>query len=284
MQIAVVSGKGGTGKTSIAVGLATEIKNSIKIDADVDASNLYLFYQGEKISVEPFYMGKTAKIDLEKCIKCHQCERACQFGAINYHQVDPLKCEGCGVCALVCPVGAITLKENKVANIEEIKLIDGDLIRAEMKIGADGAGKLITALRNKVVGKDGIIIIDSSPGIGCPVIAAMINTDLCLVVTEPTLSGLADLKRMVLLGRKLRLKLVVCINKYDLNLTITKQIKAYCKEEAIKIIGLVPYDELVVTSINELKPIVTYKNSLAGKEIKAMATRLEGFNENSNRT
>lgn len=274
MQIAVISGKGGTGKTTIAVGIAEVLKNSTKIDCDVDAANMHLFYKGKKIKEEPFYAGKTAIIDRDKCIECNSCITNCKFNAIDNYIVDNIKCEGCGVCRSICPVGAIRLKDNNIADIIEEKLDNGYLIKADMRIGADGSGKLITALRNRIRDNVDIIIIDGSPGIGCPVIASITNVDLCLIVTEPTLSGLDDLKRMIILTKKLKVKSLVCINKYDINLNVTEDIKEYCQNNGIEIISLTPYDDMVIKSINELKPIVLYEGSKAGLEIKKLADKL----------
>ena len=274
MQVTILSGKGGTGKTTIAVGIAETIKNSIKIDCDVDAANMYLYYKGNEIKKESFYSGKIAEINLDKCIKCGKCVRNCKFEVIKDYKVDSLKCEGCGVCKLVCPVGAIEMSDNHIADIIEEKLDTGYLIRADMEIGADGSGRLITKLRNKAKNNDEVIIIDGSPGIGCPVIASITNTDLCLVVTEPTLSGLNDLERVLELINSFKIKVLVCINKYDINLNMTENIENYCRENNIEIIGLIPYDDIVTKSINDLKPIILYETSQAGIEIKKIAEKI----------
>jgi MinD superfamily P-loop ATPase len=274
MQVTVLSGKGGTGKTTIAVGIAETIKNSIKIDCDVDAANMYLYYKGKQTEEESFYSGKTARINSDKCIRCGKCFRNCKFDAIKDYKVDSLKCEGCGVCKLVCPVGAIEMFDNYVADIIEEKIKNGNLIRADMEIGADGSGRLIAKLRSKVKNNNEIIIIDGSPGIGCPVIASITDTDLCLVVTEPTLSGLNDLERILELINSFKIKVLVCINKYDINLNMTEKIKSYCKENDIEIIGLIPYDDIVTKSINDLKPIILYETSQAGIETKKIAEKI----------
>lgn len=274
MQVTVLSGKGGTGKTTIAVGIAETIKNSIKIDCDVDAANMYLYYKGKQTEKESFYSGKTARINSDKCIRCGKCFRNCKFDAIKDYKVDSLKCEGCGVCKLVCPVGAIEMFDNHVADIIEEKIKNGNLIRADMEIGADGSGRLITKLRSKVKNNNEIIIVDGSPGIGCPVISSVTDTDFCLIVTEPTLSGLNDLERLLELINSFKIKSLVCINKYDINCNMTEKVKDYCKERNIEIIGLIPYDDMVIKSINDLKPIILYQTSRAGVEIKKMAEKI----------
>ncbi|HPE14663.1 MAG TPA: ATP-binding protein [Bacilli bacterium] len=274
MQVTVLSGKGGTGKTTIAVGIAETIKNSIKIDCDVDAANMYLYYKGKQTEKESFYSGKTARINSDKCIRCGKCFRNCKFDAIKDYKVDSLKCEGCGICKLVCPVGAIEMFDNHVADIIEEKIKNGNLIRADMEIGADGSGRLITKLRSKVKNNNEIIIVDGSPGIGCPVISSVTDTDFCLIVTEPTLSGLNDLERLLELINSFKIKSLVCINKYDINCNMTEKVKDYCKERNIEIIGLIPYDDMVIKSINDLKPIISYQTSRAGREIKKIAEKI----------
>lgn len=274
MQVTVLSGKGGTGKTTIAVGIAEVIENSIKIDCDVDAANMYLYYKGNKIKKEKFYSGKTAKIDLNKCIKCGRCINNCKFEAVKDYKIDSLKCEGCGVCKLVCPVGAIEMVDNHIANIIDEKLDNGQLIRAAMAIGADGSGKLINKLRSSAKNDNGIIIIDGSPGICCSVISSVTDVDICLVVTEPTLSGLSDLERILELINSFKIRALVCINKYNINKNMTEKIKNYCKEKHIEIIGLIPYDDIVIKSINDLKPIVLYQKSQAGIEIREIAKKI----------
>lgn len=274
MNISVLSGKGGTGKTTIAVGIADTIKGSIKIDCDVDAANMYMFYKGIQITSEEFFSGEKAYIDTSKCIKCDICKENCKFDAIENSKVDFLKCEGCGVCSLVCPSGAIILSKNKVANILEYKLQDGYLIKADMEIGADGSGRLITKLRENAKKYGNINIIDGSPGIGCSVIASITGTDIALIVTEPTLSGIEDLKRILELAKTFNSLPLVCINKYDINLEMTERIEQYCSDNKIEIINKIPYDGFVLKSINELKPITLYKESEAGKKIKEIAEKI----------
>jgi MinD superfamily P-loop ATPase len=274
MNISVLSGKGGTGKTTIAVGIADSIKGSIKIDCDVDAANMYMFYNGVKINSEEFFSGEKSYIDSHKCIKCGICEENCKFDAIKNNKVDFLKCEGCGVCNLVCPSEAITLSQNKVANILEYKLEDGYLIKADMEIGADGSGKLITKLREKAKKYENINIIDGSPGIGCSVISSITGTEIALIVTEPTLSGIDDLKRILELAKTFNVLPLVCINKYDINLDMTQNIEQYCNETKVEIISKIPYDNFVLKSINELKPITVYKESKAGEKIKEISEKL----------
>lgn len=197
------------------------------------------------------------------------------FGAISNFQVDSLKCEGCGVCKLVCDYNAIELKENEVAEIIEEKAENNSiLIKANMKIGADGSGRLISEIIRKSKKYNKLKIVDGSPGIGCPVIATLTETNVCILVTEPTMSGINDLDRIYKLSLNFSLKLYVCINKYNINQDITNQIEKYCEYYNIEIIGKIPYDDMVIESIGSLKPIVLYENSKAGLEIINISNKL----------
>lgn len=274
MQIVVLSGKGGTGKTTVAVSLAELFDENIKIDCDVDAANMHMFFNGKQISKEKYSASCVAKINIDKCVKCNKCMNVCKFDAISDYKVDPVKCEGCKVCGLVCKFDAIEFIDDYTADIIEDDVRNGKLIRSDMTIGADGSGKLITKLRQKVTDDSKIAIIDGSPGIGCSVIASITNTDLCLIVTEPTLSGMSDLKRIYKLAKKLGIKSYVCINKYDLNEEVTKEIEYFCSENKIDIIGKIHYDDNVIKSINNLIPVVLYEDSVASKDIKDMYNKL----------
>ncbi|NLP43545.1 MAG: P-loop NTPase [Peptococcaceae bacterium] len=271
MQLTVISGKGGTGKTTIAVAIAELEKGQVvKTDCDVDAPNMYLYYQGKTREAESFSGGNKAIVDDLICNDCGQCQEVCKFDAIENGKVSYFNCEGCGACTLVCPQEAIRLLPEKTADIIVTENTDGFLIYAQMEIGSEGSGRLITVLRKKAqrYAGDNLIVIDGSPGIGCPVIASLTDTDAALVVTEPTQSGLEDLRRIVGLCKQLRTETFVCVNKADINEEMTKQIEGYCQTENISFVGKVPYDETVFRSINELKPIVYYEESAANKAIE----------------
>lgn len=271
MELVVLSGKGGTGKTTIATALSELAQDVVRIDCDVDAPNFYLFYNGEDIEKTDFIGGKKALIDEECCIKCGKCAESCRFNAIENLKINSFLCEGCGVCTLVCPENAITLENEKIADTFITKLDKGIISRAEMEIGSDGSGKLITHLRK--TGKrfkedEKLTIIDGSPGIGCPVISSITGSDAVLIVTEPTKSGLEDLMRVVSLCHYFGMFTMVCINKYDINKEISIEIENFINEQGAKFVGKIPYDEIVRKSINELKPITFYKESVASKAIE----------------
>lgn len=278
MELTIISGKGGTGKTTVAVALSDLIQNAVKADCDVDAPNLYLYYKGEDVEREPFSASKKAVVDETLCIDCGACERVCRFGAIKGHAIDPFACEGCGACALVCPQKAIALEDQNDAQTVLTRTQSGILSRAEMAVGSEGSGKLVTLLRKnarKVKRTDEWIIADGSPGVGCPVIASITGADLVLIVTEPTLSGLEDFKRVAELCGHFRVKAAVCVNKFDINPEVTETIKAYCAGHGIPVAGEIPFDEAVPRSINELKPITDYEASPACRAVLKLWERLQ---------
>jgi len=280
LELVVLSGKGGTGKTTIVTALAELEKDVLRIDCDVDAPNLYLFYKGKDIEKDEFVGGKKASIDESICIKCGKCEGVCKFNAIENFTINPFLCEGCGACTLVCPVNAIKLEDEKTADTFITELDKGIISRAEMGIGSDGSGKLITELRKngKRFNKDEkLTIIDGSPGIGCAVIASITGSNAVLVVTEPTKSGLEDLKRVVQLCKHFGVFTMVCVNKFDINEEVTKEIENFIYENQIVLVGKIPYDDMVMKSINELKPITFYKDSIAEKAIEAMWSNMTKY-------
>lgn len=273
MELTVISGKGGTGKTTISVALSQLQKESITIDCDVDSPNLYLFYGGTDIEHGDFYGNKIVAVDENLCNHCKKCEKVCRFEAIHAGKVTPFKCEGCGACVLVCPQKAITLKDEKSADTFITKAPKGIISRAKMEIGSDCSGKLITQIRKnakKYQRPDILTVIDGSPGVGCSVISSIAGSDMVLIVTEPTQSGFDDFKRTVELCKHFGIMTFACINKADINAGISKQIEQFCVENEIKLVGKIPFDDCVMKSINELTPIIYYEESVANKAIRQM--------------
>lgn len=277
MDLTVISGKGGTGKTTIAVALSELAKDTVKVDCDVDAPNLYLYFKGQDVAQEDFCGSKIAIVDKAACSQCGQCQTVCQFEAIENGTIYPFRCEGCGACALICPEKAILLIEEKSADVFLTETSKGMILRSRMQIGSEGSGKLITLLRKKAqkYAGDKLIINDGSPGIGCQVISSITATDAVLIVTEPTQSGMEDLLRVVKLCRQFRILTFVCINKADINEEISRQIEVYCRENNLYLVGKIPYDDTVLRSINELQPITAYKSSPANQNIRQMWAQMK---------
>ena len=278
MVITVLSGKGGTGKTTVVAALSELAQNVIKIDCDVDAPNLYLLYKGNDIEKKDFSGSKLAVIDPDLCIKCNACEAVCKFDAIHDAKIDAFQCEGCGACVLVCPQNAIQLESQKTAEAFLTQTNKGIISRAEMEIGSDGSGKLVTLLRKnaeKIQEENSLVIMDGSPGLGCAVIASITDTDISLIVTEPTKSGLNDLSRIMELAEHFDTEVYVCINKYDINMDMTAQIEAYTKEKNVPVIGKIPFDPMVMEAVNSLRPITEMEGSIARTAIEEMWMLLE---------
>lgn len=272
MELTVISGKGGTGKTTIAVAIAELEIQAVKVDCDVDAPNLYLYYDGHDLRCDDFSGGKKVIVNNELCTRCGLCQDVCQFEAIENGLVKTLSCEGCSACVLICPCQAITLQDERTAGVYITDTSNGILSRSVMEIGSEGSGKLITLLRKnaKEYAEQKIIVGDGSPGIGCPVISSITSTDAVLIVTEPTQSGIEDLKRVVNLCRQFKTLTFVCINKADINEQLSSQIEEYCLDNNLQLAGRIPYDDTVLRSINELTPIIYYDESPANQAIRQM--------------
>ena len=276
-EIVVISGKGGTGKTVITASIAALVKNKVMGDCDVDASNLYLLLHPEIREKNDFYAGLIPSIDLGKCTHCGRCQEVCRFEAIKTIRsqtvIDLVSCEGCGLCALVCPVQAIQMKENLCGEwyISDTKY--GPLVHARLGIAEENSGKLVTLVRQnaQVVAKNNnfeLIIIDGPPGIGCPLIATLSGADLAVVVTEPTLSGIHDLERVVKVAQHFGVKTVVIINKFDINLENSAKIEDWCKETNISLIGKIHFDNIITEALVKGLPVVEYSDNTTTKEIK----------------
>lgn len=282
-EVVIVSGKGGSGKTSITLALSSLFENKVMVDCDVDAADMHLILTPEIISKHDFYAGKKAVIDKNKCIKCTICKNLCVFNAIsNEIEINEYFCEGCGACKTKCPQSAITLEKQKSGEWFESKTRLGDFIHARLGIGEENSGKLVSQIRTQArinANKDGndLIIVDGSPGIGCPVIASISGADLVLIVIEPTLSGLHDAKRVIELTRHFKLKAAACINKFDVNIQICNEIEEYLKEKNIELLGKLPYSKEFAKAMIKNKTLIEYnETSEVSKEIKNIKLQLEG--------
>jgi MinD superfamily P-loop ATPase len=269
----VISGKGGTGKTTITAAFASIAKNAVFADCDVDAADLHLILKPDIKKTYSFKGLKIASIDKEKCTKCNRCFENCKFDAIS-EEIDIIKesCEGCKVCEFVCPVDAIKMidRDSGFSYISETRF--GPMAHAMLKTAEEASGKLVTVVREnaknlaKEKNKD-LIIIDGPPGIGCPVISSITGVDLVLVVTEPTLSAIHDLERILEVSNHFKIPAVVCINKFDINLDNTKNIEEYCNNKKIEIVGKLPYNTIVTDSMVYEKTIIEYSKNGISKEI-----------------
>lgn len=280
-QITVLSGKGGTGKTTITASFAVLAKRAVVADCDVDAPNLHMLLHPRIIKKEEFRGSKLAIIDEKVCLKCGLCREKCRFDAITEDfTIDPFSCEGCGVCTIVCPVKAITLTDRVSGYLYISKIRHGFMAHAMLNPGEANSGKLVTLVRQNAKTltqkeKSDLIIIDGPPGIGCPVIASVTGTDAGLVVTEPTMSGIHDLKKALQLLRHFNVKPFVCINMYDVNQDVAEKILKYCRENDIKVVGRIPFNSEVTEAMVAGKTIIEYSPKCdASKEITAIWNQL----------
>ena len=285
-EIVVISGKGGTGKTSILAAFAALAKKAVLADCDVDAADLHLVLEPKVKHESDFSGGKRASIVTEQCVGCGKCRDLCRFDAVNSDGslrdtegetfiVDPISCEGCKVCVEFCPVGAIDFKDsiNGKWFISDTRF--GPMVHAELGIAEENSGKLVTLIRKEAKKiaqeqKKGLLIVDGSPGIGCPVIASITGADLVLVVTEPTLSGKHDLDRVSKLTANFGIETLVCVNKADINPQITDQISEEAGQRGIKVIGKIPYDEAFTKAQIIRASVVEYTGGAITEQIKAL--------------
>ncbi len=292
--LVVISGKGGTGKTSIVAGFAALAQNVILADCDVDAANLHLLLNPRIVEQGPFYGGKEAIIHSENCDGCGICENACRFGAIKpditpnqgYFKIDPYLCEGCGVCSYLCPNQTIELRDSLNGTWFESETRFGWMVHAKLGIASENSGKLVNLIRNKAqelaqIYHADYLLIDGSPGIGCPVIASITNADWVLVVTEPSLSAIHDLERVRKLTRHFEIPTSVCINKWDINERLSNQIEKQAQAWDLSFAGKIRYDsDFNHAQINQ-KPITEYKQTGVAKDIRQLWNNMENIIKNN---
>jgi len=280
-ELVVLSGKGGTGKTSIVGSFATLAKNKVLADCDVDAADLHLLIQPVTKEKHEFWSGQVAFIDKQKCDQCGLCQELCRFNAIKGYRVNTTSCEGCGLCSRICPTEAITMKETMAGHwlISDSKY--GTLVHAKLGITQENSGKLVALVRQQARQKaeeEGVdyIISDGPPGIGCPVISSLSGADLALLVTEPTLSGMHDLERVLGVCYHFGIKALVCINKYDINEDNTHQIETYCSNQGIEVAAKIPFDDVVTTAMVKGLPVVEYGDGEVSRKIELLWHRVAG--------
>jgi MinD superfamily P-loop ATPase len=287
-ELVVISGKGGTGKTSIAASFAALADRPVLVDCDVDAADLHLVLEPKVIHREDFSGGKRARVIAERCVGCGKCLELCRFGAVVFdgpgngeidgtYRIDPIACEGCGVCAWYCPAKAIEF--GPVVNgewyVSETRF--GPMVHAKLGVAEENSGKLVSTVRKqaKELAEQRnleLVIIDGSPGIGCPVIASIGGADLVLVVTEPTLSGLHDMNRVAELTRHFGIPALVCVNKWDLNPQVASEIEQQARRRGLQPAGRVRYDRAVTEAQIRQQAVVEYQENGCAEDIRRVWT------------
>jgi MinD superfamily P-loop ATPase len=279
-QITVLSGKGGTGKTTLTACFAVLAKKLVVADCDVDAPDLHLLLNPQVVHEQQFKGLKMAVIDDSKCTQCGKCEDSCRFGAIKELKVDPVLCEGCGLCAYVCPADAIEMREKICGYAYVSKIKYGFMSHARLNPGEENSGKLVTLVKQNaktIASRENLDLVlnDGPPGIGCPVIASVGETDLGVIVVEPTLSGIHDMERALGLLRHFKVKPVTCINKHDLNAENTRRIREFCKDKGVEVTGEISFDPVVTKAMVSGKPMLEYSpESKVSKEIENAWARI----------
>jgi len=276
-ELVIISGKGGTGKTSLTAAFAALAQNAVLADCDVDAADLHLVLQPETRQRNVFTSGRIAEIRADNCTSCGLCEEVCRFGAVQndngVFSIAPLSCDGCGVCVEFCPAKAIDFPEQECGEWYSSTTRFGPMVHARMYTGAENSGKLVSLVRQearKIAKKQNseYLLVDGPPGIGCPVIASITGADAVLAVSEPTLSGEHDLQRVLQLARHFKIPAFVCINKWDINPRMTEQIEAKASAQGAAPMGRIPYDPAVTAAQINAQTLIEESNGPAAQAIK----------------
>ena len=285
-EIIVISGKGGTGKTSLVACFATIADNKVLADCDVDAADLHLVLEPRIKHQEEFRGSHEARIIEENCTSCGKCYELCRFGAIRKldgrhrngeqtprYQVDPIGCEGCGVCVRFCPAAAISFQQCVTGEWFISDTRHGPMVHARLGVAQGNSGKLVTLVRNRarelaLAEHKELIIVDGAPGIGCPVIASITGADLVFIVTEATLSGLHDFGRVAALAAHFRIPAAACINKYDLNPDVARQIEEASQRQGVRVLGRVPYDSRFTEAQMHKASLIEYSGGATSQAVK----------------
>ena len=287
-ELVVVSGKGGTGKTSVTAAFASLAKNSVLCDADVDAADLHLLMAPVVQKKTDFMGGCLAVIRKEDCVECDRCRELCRFEAISEdYMVDPINCEGCGVCVDLCPEHAIDFPIQKCGEwfISDTRL--GPMVHARLGIAEENSGKLVSLVRRetrKLAEERGLelILTDGPPGIGCPVIASVGGASALAIIVEPTVSGLHDMQRVAELALHFKVPGLLCVNKYDLNLAMTEKVEAYGRSRNMTLLGRIPFDPIFTQAMIEGKNVLEYapdsQAAVAVKEVWGSVMALPAMN------
>ena len=274
-ELVVISGKGGTGKTSLMAAFASLAENKVLCDADVDAADLHLLMNPKVREHHAFQGGSTAVINPDRCTECGLCRDLCRWNAISEgFEVDPIECEGCGVCVYLCPEQAIDFPVKTCGEwfISDTRF--GPMVHARLGIAEENSGKLVTLVRQqaKELGETrnlDLIMTDGPPGVGCPVIASIGGATALLIVAEPTVSGLHDMERVAQLATHFRVPAMVCVNKFDLNPDQAHAIENLAKKRGINVLGRIPFDPVFTKAMIQGQTIFEYNTeSEAGQTVK----------------
>lgn len=281
-QIAVISGKGGTGKTTVLASFAALAEHKVLADCDVDAANLYLLLRPEAETQEAFRGAQVAVRDEAACTGCGECERRCRFAAITVETVNLLACEGCGLCVLACPEEALRLETVVNGTLFTGDTAYGPMTYARLRPAGENSGRLVTRVRQEAEAlaerkQLPLILLDGPPGIGCTVTATLTDTDHAVVVTEPTLSGQHDLERVVQLAGLLEVPVSLVINKADINRELTAALRAYAVAQGLPVLAQIPYDEAVVRSTATQRPLVEQNDGPASQAVRSAWQRLDSL-------
>ena len=280
-ELIVISGKGGTGKTSLISGFASLAENKVLCDADVDAADLHLIMNPDVIQRTDFQSGNTAVINKDSCTECGLCREMCRFSAISaQYEVNSIDCEGCGVCVHFCPESAIDFPLNTCGEwfISDTRF--GKMVHARLGIAEENSGKLVTLVRQEArklaeAKNLDLILTDGPPGVGCPVIASIGGASAVLIVTEPTVSGKHDMERVAQLAAHFKIPALVCVNKFDLNLELTREIEKYAEEKKIACLGRIPFDSIFTKAMIQAQTVFEYDGqSNVGDAIRGTWQRL----------
>ncbi|MFP4354545.1 MAG: ATP-binding protein [Phycisphaerae bacterium] len=281
-HLVIISGKGGTGKTSVTASLAALAGSCVLADCDVDAADLHLLLDPQVQRREDFFGSQLARIDPDRCTDCGRCAELCRFDAINDrpHQIDPLACEGCGLCAWACPAGAIEMFDSVNGRwmLSQTRL--GPMVHAALTPGADNSGKLVHTVKTQAIElaqarQADWLLVDGAPGTGCPVIASIAAADLVLIVTEPTRSGLHDMQRVAELAKHFSIPAAVCINKADINPQIADEITTSATDRNLPVLARIDYDPAVTAAQRAGLSIVEFGTAPAADQVRSLWSRLQ---------
>jgi MinD superfamily P-loop ATPase len=280
-ELIIISGKGGTGKTSLTAAFASLAANHVLCDADVDAADLHLILNPVVQKQSDFRSGFTADIDKEKCSECGLCRDLCRWNAIDAEfKINPIECEGCGVCVYFCPEEAINFPENTCGQWFISGTRFGPLVHARLGIAEENSGKLVTLVRQeaKKIAEEknlDLILTDGPPGVGCPVIASIGGASAILIVAEPTISGIHDMSRVVQLANHFKVRAMVCVNKFDLNMDLTRDIENSAQNEGLVCLGRIPFDPVFTKAMVQGQTVFEYNtDSKAGSAIRQIWDKL----------